>query len=339
MQMKTALPLAALLAVAPLLALANEIVSVRSFAEVAIFLERQTAASVESLDEITLSAELSARVVEVLARPGDTVEAGALLVRLDDQEARIARDAAAARLARAEAALDMARIRAERARRLAPDRFVSEDQLLEAETNLRLSQAELEGARSDLRQAELLLGRTRIHAPFDGVVTRRALGEGALAAPGTPLLELVSTRSIEIDVLIPPEQVDGLLAAERIQFEAGNRSWAVRVARIAPVISRGSRGQQARLVFVDEVAPSGSEGRIRWTDPRPAVPGDFVLQRDGMLGVLLLADDGHSVDFKRLPGADAGRPYLAVDLAPDARLIDDGRRRVQPGQRVSLGDR
>ena len=337
--MKSILSLVALLAVAPLLALANETVSVRPFAEVAIYLERQTAASVESLDEITLSAELSARVVKVLARPGDTVEAGALLVRLDEQDARNARDAAAARLARAEAALDMARIRAERARRLAPDRFVSEDQMLEAETNLRLSQAELEGARSDLRQAELQLERTRIHAPFDGVVTRRALGEGALAAPGTPLLELISTRSIEIDALIPPEQVEGLQAADRIQFETGNRSWEVRVERIAPVIRRGSRGQQARLVFIEDGAAPGSEGRIRWIDPRPGLPGDFVLQRNGVLGVLLLADDGLTVDFKPLPGADAGRPYLAADLAPDAQLIDDGRRRVQPGQRVSVQPR
>ena len=32
------------------------------------------------------------------------------------------------------AGLDMARLRAERARRLAPEQFVSEDQLLEAET-------------------------------------------------------------------------------------------------------------------------------------------------------------------------------------------------------------
>lgn len=334
--MKSSLSLAALLAVAPALALANETVSVQLFGDVAIYLERQTAASVESLDEITLAAELSARVVEILARPGDSVEAGALLVRLDEQDARIARDTAAARLARSEAALDMARIRAERARRLAPERFVSEDQLLEAETNLRLSEAERDGARSELRQAELQLERTRITAPFDSVVTRRAIGVGALASPGAALLDLVATTGIEINASIPPAQVAGLLAAESLYFEASGRSWPVRVDRVAPVISRGSRGQMARLVFVDQSAPPGSEGRIRWTDPRPALPGDFVLKRDGVLGVLVLADGDRTVAFKPLPGADAGRPYLAADLDPETRLIDEGRRRVQPGQRVAV---
>ena len=336
--MKTILP-SVVLALAPLLAFATDTVSVRSFTEVAIYLERQSAANVESLDEITLAAELSARVVEVRVRPGESVEAGTLLIRLDDQEYRIRRDAAGARLAMAEAAQDMARIRAERARRLAPERFLSEDQLLEAETNLRMTAADLEAARSDLAQAELMLARTRIQAPFAGVVTRRAVGEGTLAAPGTALLDLVSTTGIEISAEIPPEQVPGLAAAEAVYFESAGGRWPVRVERIASVVSRASRGQQARLVFVGDGAPSGSEGRIRWTDPRPALPGDYVLQREGELGVLLLSADGSEVVFLGLPGADAGRPYLAPELPREARLIDDGRRRVQPGQQVSLSAR
>ncbi len=336
--MKSVLAVVALV-LAPALAVANETVTVRSFAQVAVYLERQAAASVESLNEITLAAEISARVVEINARPGDPVAVGDVLVRLDEREFRNRRQAAMARLAMAEAAQDMARIRAERARRLAPDRFVSEDQLLEAETNLRLAAAELEAARSDLRQAELMLDRTRITAPFAGVVTRRAVGEGALAAPGTPLLELVATSGLEVSASIPPEQVAGLLSADRVHFDSGTRNWPVQVDRIAPVISRGSRGRQARLVFVGQSAAPGSEGRIRWTDPRPALPGDFVVQRDGVLGVLLLADDGNTVSFQALPGADAGRPYLASDLDPAARLINEGRRRVQPGQRVTVSER
>lgn len=327
------------LALAPILACATESVTVRSFAEVAIYLERQSAASVESLDEITLAAELSARVVEIRVRPGESVAAGTLLIRLDDQEYRIGRDASGARLAMAEAAQDMARIRAERARRLAPDRYVSEDQLLEAETNLRLASAELEAARSDLAQAELMLARTRIQAPFAGVVTRRAVGAGTLAAAGTALLDLVATAGIEVSAQIPPDQVPGLAAAESVHFDSAGRSWPVRVERIAPVIGRSSRGQEARLVFVDAAAPTGSEGRVRWTDPRPSLPGEFLLQRDGELGVLMLAEDGVEVIFLALPGADAGRPYVVEHLALEARLIDDGRRRVQPGQRVSVGNR
>ncbi len=346
--MKNRQPIRALivaLALAPGLisAMAVETVSVRPFDAVAVFLERQSAASVESLNDIVLSAEVAGRVVSIQARPGDPVGSGAVLLRLDEREYRIRQAAALAAVGRAEATLDMARIRAERARNLAAERFLSQDQLLEAETNLRLATAELEAARSELQQTELQLARTRIEAPFSGVVTRRMVGEGTLAAAGMPLLELVATTDIEITANIAPEQVPGLLAAEDVVFEAGNRSWPVRIERIAPVISRSSRAQQARLVFIDEAAPVGSEGRIRWTDPRPALPGHFIVQRNGEAGVLLLADDGVSVRFQALPGADTGRPYLATEpaakLGPNARLIDEGRARVQPGQRVTVSSR
>lgn len=323
----------------PLLAVAAEPVSVRPFSDVAIQLDRQAAATAASLDEVVLAAEISARVSRLRALPGQTVEAGQTLVELDDAEYRIGMASAQARLDVAEAALEMARIRAERARRLAPDSFVSEDQLLEAETNLNRAEAERAAARSDVERAELMLARTRIAAPFAGAVTRRLVSPGTLAAPGTPLLELVATTGIEVSATIPPDQVDGLAAADTIAFESEGQRWPVRLARITPVIDSSSRGREARLVFIEASAPSGSEGRLRWTDPRPALPGDFVLQRDGALGVMLLDEDENVALFRPLPGADAGRPHQPADLAPDALLIDQGRRRVQPGEQVDPAGR
>jgi RND family efflux transporter MFP subunit len=336
--MKTRVGLA-LLSVLPLLAVATEPVTVRPFSEVAILLDRQAAATAASLDEVVLAAEISARVIELRALPGQTVEAGQTLIELDPTEYRIGLDSAQARLNLAEASLQMARIRAERARRLVPDNFVSEDQLLEAETNLLRGEAERAAAQSEVQRAELLLSRTRITAPFAGAVTRRLVSPGTLAAPGTPMLELVATTGIEVSAMIPPDQVDGLKRADSVVFESDGQQWPVDLARVAPVIDPGSRGREVRLLFIDASAPSGSEGRLRWTDPRPALPGDFVLQRNGVLGVLLLGENGREVVFHPLPGADAGRPHQPTGLAPATLLIDQGRRRVQPGEPVEVAGR
>lgn len=328
-----------LLSALSLPAIAAEPVTVRPFSDAAILLDRQAAATAASLDEVVLAAEISARVIRLGALPGQTVESGQTLVELDDAEYRIGLASAKARLNLAEASLEMARIRAERARRLAPDNFVSEDQLLEAETNLRRSEAEQAAARSDVQRAELMLERTRISAPFAGVVTRRLVSPGTLAVPGTPTLELVATTGIEVSAMIPPDQVDGLTSAGSIVFESDGQRWPVRLDRVAAVIDPGSRGREARLLFTDASAPSGSEGRLRWTDPRPALPGNFVLQRDGLLGVMLLEDNGREVVFLPLPGADAGRPHQPTGLAPDTLLIDQGRRRLQPGEPVEVTGR
>ncbi len=325
-----------LLALWPALGSASETVTVQPFSEIAIFLDRQAAASVASLNGGILAAEVSARVVAAPALPGQTVAAGELLVQLDDAEYQINLSSAEARLSVAEAALDMAKIRAERARRLAPEQFVSEDQLLEAETNLRLAEAEKAAALAERARAELLLARTRITAPFAGVVTQRLVSLGTLAAPGTPLLELLASKGLEVNAMIPPAQAEGLKQAESVVFESGEREWAVQLARLAPVVDPASRAQQARLVFSGEGAPPGTEGRIRWTDPRRALPGDYVVQRNQRLGVLLLSSQRGEAEFLPLPGADAGRPYLAHQLDADTLLIAEGRRRLQPGDAVAV---
>ncbi len=314
---------------------ATERVSVVEYSGVAIFLERQVSARVESLSESVLSAEVGARVMTIEVRPGQVVESGQRLVVLDDRSFVIERDTALARLEVAEAEREMARLRAERARRLAPEKFVSEDQLLEAETRLRQAEAEVETARQALAAAELILERSVIKAPFAGVITTRLISPGALASPGTPLVELVGLEEIEIVAGIAPEQVDGLRQADSIEFMAGGQRWAVGLARVSEVVSRGSRTRQARFEFDDDGAPPGREGRVVWSDPRPALPAEFVVQRDGQLGVMVLADDGRSVDFIELPGADAGRPF-SIDLPGDTLLIDSGRQRVRPGDSVRL---
>lgn len=334
--MKHAIAAIFLALTAPLLA-AQEAVTVRPFSEVAVALERQAAARVISLNEAVLSAEITARVVEVAAEVGDTAEPGQLLLRLDSSSFEIERERALAQLDLAEAGHDLARLRAERARRLAPDRFVSEDQLLEAETILRQATAERALARQAVAQAELMLDRTRIKAPFEAVLTARLIGQGALATPGVALLELVASTDLEVVSSVSPALTAGLAVAESIEFVSGGRTYAVELDRVAGVIAQGSRTRESRLRFTDAPALTGSEGVIRWTDPRLALPPDYILQRDGRLGVLLLSDDGEQVEFLELPGADAGRPH-PVDLPADARLIDRGRQRLVPGDRVRVAE-
>jgi RND family efflux transporter MFP subunit len=311
---------------------AAELVTVKSLGDVAIQLERQAAARVESLNEAVLSAELAARVVEIPVRAGQLVARGDLLLRLDPASYEIQLKAAQARLQMAEAGFELARLRAERARRLAPDRFVSEDQLLEAETRFAQARAERSAVEQDVASARLQLDRTRVTSPFDAVISARLIGVGALAAPGTPLVEVVARDQLEIVAGIAPEQAEGLSRAHNPVFESQGQNWSLELLRLSPLISPSTRSREARFAFVGEAPPVGSEGRVRWQDPRLALPPDYLVQRNGRLGVLVLEDD-QTAGFIELPQADAGRPVV-VDLAPDLILIDEGRRRLQPGDPV-----
>ena len=70
---------------------------------------RSASANVRALRDATVASGASSRVVEILARPGDLVEARELVVRLDDDQAAIQADAA--RLSVQQAEIDLARAR------------------------------------------------------------------------------------------------------------------------------------------------------------------------------------------------------------------------------------
>jgi RND family efflux transporter MFP subunit len=317
-----------------------ESITTARFGDVAVNQTREASARVESLDQAIVSSEVAARVVEIPVRVGEAVKAGALLVRLDDADYRLRQQAAQARLEMAEAGLDLARLRAERARRLAPERFVSDDQLLEAETRLRQAQAEQAAAMVERERAALLSARTEIRSPYAAVVQARRIGTGALAAPGTPLIELVATERLEISSGIARGLVDGLKQSGSIEFLDGDNRYPVRLVRISPLVSPGARQREARFEFVDARPPPGSQGMIAWLDPRPVLPADFVVRRRGELGVLLVdrertGSPRAEVQWRHLPQADAGRP-VQVDLPSDTLLVADGRLRVQPGETVTV---
>lgn len=70
---------------------------------------RSASASVRALRDATVASGASARVVEILARPGDLIDAGQIVVRLDDSQAAIQADTARLAVRQAEIDLDRAR--------------------------------------------------------------------------------------------------------------------------------------------------------------------------------------------------------------------------------------
>jgi multidrug resistance efflux pump len=76
-----------------------------------------------------------------------------------------------------------------------------------AEAGVRLAKARLDVARADLQRVTALLQYARIVAPFDGVVTRRSVSVGDLAAPprgrAMPLFTVARLDTVRVVVNVP----------------------------------------------------------------------------------------------------------------------------------------
>jgi HlyD family secretion protein len=150
-------------------------------------LEERLAGSVVSRNQTEIYAEVSGRIVEVLANNGDRVEAGAPLVRLRDtefaeqlQQAEAGLRVADARVAQAEAnntraIATLRRMEAIVERNLGSvaELETAQAEALSAAAELLLMQAERQQAASLVEERRSALGETTIRAPITGIVGGR----------------------------------------------------------------------------------------------------------------------------------------------------------------------
>jgi RND family efflux transporter MFP subunit len=199
--------------------------------------------------QVKLSAELSARVMEVRVVEGQAVKKGDLLAQLDDREIRGALREAAGTSAEA-----YARLRGRRSDLKRTKTLVASGALAPAENDhVREERSAAEGrlvasSGASLR-ARALLDKTRIVAPIDGVVVSRSIDPAETVAPGAPMFVIadLSARRVE---------------AELDEYDVG------RVALgIATEVSADAFPGQRWAGNVEEIADALGPRRLRPQDP------------------------------------------------------------------------
>jgi membrane fusion protein (multidrug efflux system) len=171
----------------------------------------------EPVRSVVVGAEVAGRVIEVAALEHAHVQEGDLLVRLDPAlpEAAVQRDRAS--LLRAQASSRLAQAELRRQRDLAKRGVASAADLDRAESKAATTGAQVAEARARLAEALTRLDKTRILAPFSGVVSSLDLEPGAYLQPGSPVCELVDLSEIEIELGVGDRQVLALSEGDPVR--------------------------------------------------------------------------------------------------------------------------
>lgn len=195
--------------------------------------------------------EIAGRVAQLHFREGQRIEAGALLVSLDGSIAR-------AELAQAQANLNLAEKNFQRAQMLFK-RGASNAQALD-EAN-----AEQQASRASLALSQARLDKTRILAPYDGVLGLRAVSPGDYLSEGQGIVNLEVPDPLKVDFRIPQKAVSQIRLKQVIEVSLdaypGER-FAGEIFAINPRLDEAGRSQAIRAHI------SNSEGRLN--------PGQFV---------------------------------------------------------------
>jgi RND family efflux transporter MFP subunit len=308
-------------------------VTVERLGDLLVDRELRAPAVVISANRAAITSQVDALISEVVKDVGDQVRQGELLIRLDDANARHALAQARALLAAIDAQIVEGQSRVVKAEELLEKDFISDEELIARRSNLAVLQANRQGQQVAVSITELELERTYVKAPFNAAVVARQAQVGSYAQPGTPLITLVQTDDIEIDVELDPRYSAHIPQVSGVRFYSLGKEWAVELVRLSSVIDISSRIVHARFRFTEDAAAIGTSGQLVWNESSGLVPVALIVQRGRQFGVFI-AENGKA-RFIAIPNAQEGRP-APISLPAETLIISRGHVRLQDGDALQV---
>jgi len=200
-------------------------------------------------DRVAISAKVLGRIVKLGADEGSVVKKGDVLVALDETDLRAQVDQARSALKLAQDSLPLSKValakatddfaRAEtqfKAAIVTKEQYVHAQEALDAaKAELAVAESRISVARAQLGVVEAQLLNMTLAAPFDGVVAKRWLMEGDVAAPGQAVFTIYDTSRIWVTAYLEETKIAALKlgdAAEVAVDAYPDRPFAGRIAQI-----------------------------------------------------------------------------------------------------------
>ncbi len=249
--------------------------------------------------EAIISAQISGyQITEILANVGDQVKKGQVLARINPALLRADEAVLVANFEQAEANY-------KRALTLKNNGFISDQNILQLETQSKTTRALLDSKRLQLRYTDIV-------APDDGAVSARTATLGSVVSTGQELFRLVRQNRLEWRGELSAKQLMQVGPGQTVRIALPNGAQAsATVRQTAPTLSQDSR---LAFVYADVEAISQARagmyatGRIAIGEGSAlAVPAEAVVLRDGRTYVLELKDPHAAVATVRLRPVETGR--------------------------------
>jgi len=224
------------------------------------------------LKEVTLSAQMPGRVVNIAGEEGDEFSAGDVLVKINDDDLLAKKAAIEAQLIAAQNAMQNAQVQYNRElwnprvynpRPMAGmgmpsmfDGFFDNDvmpgdtggnksierhaDLVTQGTQVASARSRVTEAESGLREINAKLRDTKAVAPFDGVIMTKMVEIGDTVQPGMPLIVFSYSRFLRIKAEVPARLMPGLKKGMVVpaRLDVGNTLINARVAQISPLADK-----------------------------------------------------------------------------------------------------
>ena len=295
--------------------------------------------TVISRNQARVAAEVEGRL-EWVAEVGAAIAEGEMVARMDDVLLRQSLAENEAAVARESARLIFLDAQVERLERLVTQNTATRSRLEEAVAERDISRSEMRAARARAALTTERLERTRIKAPFGGIVTERVRQGGEWAKSGEVVVRLVDAGALEVQTWIPIAALAFVEEGGELALQAGPGRTSVTVRTIVPVGDNRSRLYELRLGAEGRSWPVGQDVRVAIPTAAAravvAIPRDALVLRRGGAAAYRVDANGLADRVAVTPGIAQGELIEVDGIAPGDRVVIRGGERLRPGQPVRV---
>ncbi len=320
----------------------------------------------------TVAAKITARVNEIYAEEGMRVEAGQILARLDDSDAKVRltaaiadRDATAAGLGDLQVNLVNAQRELKRNEELFQRRLIAEQQIDTArlavdsfKARIVLARQQIGAADARIKMAEQDIDNCIVRAPFAGVVVSKDAQRGEMVSPisagggftRTGIATLVDMTSLEIEVDVNESYIARVRDGQPVTaILDAYPDWQIpgKVRTLIPTADRQKATVKVRASF-DKLDPRilpdmgvkvtflGDEPTAAPSSGRVLVPRTAIRDDGGKPTVFLYRDGRVERRVLGLGQARGNDQEVIAGLADGDQIVTTGAKDLRDGQRVSV---
>lgn len=296
---------------------------------------------IEAINQATIAAQTSGRVVELPFDVGDYVKQGDVIVRITATEQKAQARSAQANLVAAEARLAEARQQFARVRDLVGRKLMAQADYDRVKAALDSATAQANAAREAVTQAQEQAGYTEIRAPYAGIVVKRMVEAGETVTVGTPLMAGLSLEQLRAVVDIPQQYIGALRAHQRARvILPDGRSITANTLRMSPSADVNTHTFRVLVTLpdgalTDSAMADSAQGVFPGTlvkvafvagdEQRLLLPAAAIVQRAELTAVYVISQDGNiSLRYVRTGSARGdGRIPVLAGLAAGERVATD----------------
>ncbi len=246
---------------------------------------RETTGVVAPSTSALLASKTTGLVEEVRVKEGARVQAGHVLIVLDQRDLLAQSD-------RAQAEWENAAVHYQRMKQLYQEESVAKQEVDNAERAFKVAEAAK-------KEIEANLTYTVIKAPFDGMITEKMIELGELVTPGKPLLRIEDDRPMRLEATVAETDIGAVHLGEKVTVKVDALGDQALTGRVDQILPSADPASHSFTVKVDLPRLSGLRsglfGRMILTtglSRRLMLPSSAVMEKGGLAYVYAVNADG-----------------------------------------------